>query len=135
MADPKNFTAQAQATNIQPTTIFYSPFCFVQVMGKFYGTFWVMMILMILMIHLVVETPPILPDVEMTPVNQTVITDDKQVKNQSTTAKPDAKTLAKNLRGVRANLRHYSLRYPIYLGPAENTSRVQTLGEYYQVFG
>ena len=58
----------------------------------------------------VVETPPILPDVEMTPVDQTVtpetsrkkdkqkarVTDDKQVKNQSTTAKPDAQTSAKN---------------------------------------
>ncbi|CAB4404638.1 unnamed protein product [Rhizophagus irregularis] len=58
----------------------------------------------------VVDTPPVLPDVEMTPVDHTVIpensqkkdkqkarvTVDKQVKNQSTTAKPDAKTPAKN---------------------------------------
>ncbi|PKK57682.1 hypothetical protein RhiirC2_797599 [Rhizophagus irregularis] len=58
--------------------------------------------------------PPILPDVEMTPADQTVtsetsrkkdkqkarVTVDKQptskVKNQSTMAKPDAKTSAKN---------------------------------------
>ncbi|CAB4439610.1 unnamed protein product [Rhizophagus irregularis] len=58
----------------------------------------------------VIVTPPILPDMEITPVDQTVIpetsqkkdkqkarvTDDKHVKNQSTTAKPDAKTSAKN---------------------------------------
>jgi hypothetical protein len=58
----------------------------------------------------VVETLSILPDVEMTPVDHTVIpkkfqkknkqkahtTVDKQVKNQSTTAKPDAKTSVKN---------------------------------------
>ncbi|CAB4410495.1 unnamed protein product [Rhizophagus irregularis] len=58
----------------------------------------------------VVETHPILPDVEMTPVDHTVISEksqkknkqkacttvDKQVKNQSTTAKPDAKTSVKN---------------------------------------
>ncbi|PKK57359.1 hypothetical protein RhiirC2_798170 [Rhizophagus irregularis] len=37
----------------------------------------------------VLETPPILPDVEMTLADQTS-------KNQSTTAKPDAKTSAKN---------------------------------------
>ncbi|CAB4410478.1 unnamed protein product [Rhizophagus irregularis] len=57
-----------------------------------------------------IVTPPILPDIVMTPVDQTVtpetsrkkdkqkarVTDDKQVKNQSTTAKPDAKTPAKN---------------------------------------
>ena len=60
----------------------------------------------------VIETPPILPDVEMTPVDQTVtpetswkkdkqkayVTDDKQVKNQSTTANPGAQTLAKKSR-------------------------------------
>ncbi|GBC22252.1 hypothetical protein GLOIN_2v1824252 [Rhizophagus irregularis DAOM 181602=DAOM 197198] len=54
----------------------------------------------------VLETPPILPDVEMTSVNQTVtsktswkkdkqkarVTDDKQVKNQLTTANPSAQT-------------------------------------------
>ncbi|EXX63002.1 hypothetical protein RirG_156470 [Rhizophagus irregularis DAOM 197198w] len=58
----------------------------------------------------VLETPPILPDVEMTIADQTVTPEtsrkkdkqkaraivDKQVKNQSTTAKPDAKTSAKN---------------------------------------
>ncbi|CAB4407282.1 unnamed protein product [Rhizophagus irregularis] len=57
----------------------------------------------------VLETPPILPDVEMTPVDQTVspetsrkkdkqkarVTDDKQVKNQSTTANPGAQTSAR----------------------------------------
>ncbi|CAB4423744.1 unnamed protein product [Rhizophagus irregularis] len=57
----------------------------------------------------VLETPPILPDVEMTPVDQPVtpessrkkdkqkarVTDDKQVKNQSTTANPDAQTSAR----------------------------------------
>uniref|UniRef100_U9T7X4 Uncharacterized protein n=1 Tax=Rhizophagus irregularis (strain DAOM 181602 / DAOM 197198 / MUCL 43194) TaxID=747089 RepID=U9T7X4_RHIID len=56
----------------------------------------------------VLEMPPILPDVEMTPVDQTVIpensrkkdkqkarvTDDKQVTNQSTKANPDAQTSA-----------------------------------------
>ncbi|EXX73431.1 hypothetical protein RirG_060400 [Rhizophagus irregularis DAOM 197198w] len=58
----------------------------------------------------VLEMPPTLPDVEMTSVDQPVtpktsrkkdkqkvrVTGDKQVKNQSTTAKPDAKTSAKN---------------------------------------
>ncbi|PKK61455.1 hypothetical protein RhiirC2_791787 [Rhizophagus irregularis] len=58
----------------------------------------------------VLETPPILPDVEMTPADHTVtpknsqkknkqkarVIDDKQVKHQSTTANPDAKTSAKN---------------------------------------
>ncbi|CAB4425827.1 unnamed protein product [Rhizophagus irregularis] len=58
----------------------------------------------------VIETPPILPDLEMTPVDQSVtpetsrkkdkqkarVTNNKQVKNQSITAKPDAKTPAKN---------------------------------------
>ncbi|PKY58132.1 hypothetical protein RhiirA4_479786 [Rhizophagus irregularis] len=57
----------------------------------------------------VVETPPILPDVEMTPVDQTVtpetswkkdkqkacVTDDKQVKNQLTMANPGALASAK----------------------------------------
>ncbi|CAB4434462.1 unnamed protein product [Rhizophagus irregularis] len=57
-----------------------------------------------------IVTPPILPDIVMTPVDLSVTpetsrkkdkqkaraTDDKQVKNQSTTAKPDAKTPAKN---------------------------------------
>ena len=57
----------------------------------------------------VLETPPILPDVEMTPVDQTVtpetsrkkdkqkarVTDDKQVKNKSTTAYPGAQTSAR----------------------------------------
>ena len=60
----------------------------------------------------VLEMPPILPDVEMTPVDQTVtpetsqkkdkqkahITDDKQVKNQSTTANPGAQTSVKKPR-------------------------------------
>ncbi|CAB4407276.1 unnamed protein product [Rhizophagus irregularis] len=76
----------------------------------------------------------ILPDVEMTPVDQTVIpensrkkdkqkahvTDDKQVKNQLTTANPGYEAVACQ--------RHNSLRYPIYLGPAEDNSRVKTLG-------
>ncbi|PKK61461.1 hypothetical protein RhiirC2_791766 [Rhizophagus irregularis] len=58
----------------------------------------------------VLETPPILPDVEMTPADHSVtpetsrkknkqkacVIDDKQVKHQSTTANPDAKTSAKN---------------------------------------
>ncbi|PKK38611.1 hypothetical protein RhiirC2_805509 [Rhizophagus irregularis] len=58
----------------------------------------------------VLETPLILPDVEMTPADQTVtpeiswkknnqkarVTDDKQVKHQSTTANTDAKISAKN---------------------------------------
>ncbi|PKB96223.1 hypothetical protein RhiirA5_435215 [Rhizophagus irregularis] len=58
----------------------------------------------------VVDTPLIMPDMEMTPADQTVtpetfqkkgkqkarITADKQVKHQSTTANPNAKTLAKN---------------------------------------
>ncbi|PKY21248.1 hypothetical protein RhiirB3_434780 [Rhizophagus irregularis] len=56
----------------------------------------------------VLEMPPILPDVEMTPVDQTVtsetsqkkdkqkahVTDNKKVKNQSTMANPDAQTSA-----------------------------------------
>ncbi|PKC00937.1 hypothetical protein RhiirA5_504895 [Rhizophagus irregularis] len=47
----------------------------------------------------VLETPPILPDVEMTPIDQTArVTDDKQVKNQSTTANPGAQTSAKKPR-------------------------------------
>ncbi|CAB4425833.1 unnamed protein product [Rhizophagus irregularis] len=66
----------------------------------------------------VIETPPILPDVDMTPVDQTVtpetswkkdkqkarITDDKQVKNQSTTANPGAQTSAKKPCGGRIYL-------------------------------
>ncbi|CAB4417822.1 unnamed protein product [Rhizophagus irregularis] len=58
----------------------------------------------------VLETPPILPDMELTSDDQPVapetsrkkdkqkacVTDDKQVKHQSTTAKPNAKTSAKN---------------------------------------
>ncbi|PKY47299.1 hypothetical protein RhiirA4_462432 [Rhizophagus irregularis] len=60
----------------------------------------------------VLESPLILPDVEMTPVDQTVtpktsrkkdkqkarITDDKQVKNQSITANPGAQTSVKKPR-------------------------------------
>ncbi|CAB4404636.1 unnamed protein product [Rhizophagus irregularis] len=71
----------------------------------------------------------------MTPVDQSVTPEtsrkkDKQkarvaeVKNQSTTAKPDAKTPAKNSQKDKNS----SLRYPVYLGPAENISRVKTLG-------
>ncbi|PKY55802.1 hypothetical protein RhiirA4_475536 [Rhizophagus irregularis] len=70
----------------------------------------------------------------MTPVDQTVIpensrkkdkqkahvTDDKQVKNQLTTANPGYEAVACQ--------RHNSLRYSIYLGPAEDNSRVKTLG-------
>ena len=58
------------------------------------------------------DTPPILPDVEMTPVDQPVIpensrkkdkqkarvTDDKQIKNQSTMANPGAQTSVKKPR-------------------------------------
>ncbi|PKC57888.1 hypothetical protein RhiirA1_401057 [Rhizophagus irregularis] len=42
----------------------------------------------------VVEMPPILPDDKQK--SKARVTDDKQVKNQSTTAKPNAQTLAKN---------------------------------------
>ncbi|PKC15189.1 hypothetical protein RhiirA5_408516 [Rhizophagus irregularis] len=63
----------------------------------------------------VLEMPPILPDVEMTPVDQTVtpetsqkkdkqkahVTDNKKVKNQSTMANPDAQTSATQPQQVR----------------------------------
>ncbi|PKK57103.1 hypothetical protein RhiirC2_721442 [Rhizophagus irregularis] len=52
-------------------------------------------------------------------------TDDKQVKNQSTTAKPDAKTSVPEATQILTG-------YKLYLEPAENTSRVKTLGRYYQ---
>ncbi|CAB4423745.1 unnamed protein product [Rhizophagus irregularis] len=154
-ANPANFTSQAQATNIQPTTLslifsiaFYSA-------SRSWENFASQFLSEFGDIHVMSEedvddmfdessddeqdvsedlgllseeellkkgyqippppkpaivTPPILPDIVMTPVDQTVTpetsrkkdkqkaraTDDKQVKNQSTTAKPDAKTPAKN---------------------------------------
>ncbi|PKY36513.1 hypothetical protein RhiirB3_459293 [Rhizophagus irregularis] len=67
----------------------------------------------------VLEMPPILPNMEMTPVDQTVIpetfqkkdkqkvcvTNDKQVKNQSIMANPGAQTSAKN--PVRGRIHPY----------------------------
>ncbi|PKY59972.1 hypothetical protein RhiirA4_483165 [Rhizophagus irregularis] len=127
-----------------------STFCFVQVMGKFYGDVGdddeddeddssddeqfeqdaaefsqKINELRSRTPKPVVETPPILPDVEMTPVDQTVtpetsqkknkqkahVTDDKQIKNQSTTAKPDAKTSAKNSQRKRNHLNLRPLKY------------------------
>ena len=141
-ANPANFTAQAQATNIQPTTLsliysialYTASQAWYEFNTHFYRKFGDMgpledsdddesqydgpdsdednLLLGLQSPKLVVDTPPILPDVDMTPVDQTVIpenfwkkdkqkqkervTDDKQVKNQSTTAKPDAQTSAKN---------------------------------------
>ncbi|GBC24582.1 hypothetical protein GLOIN_2v1871772 [Rhizophagus irregularis DAOM 181602=DAOM 197198] len=96
-ANPANFTSQAQATNIQPTTL--SLIFSIALYAAFKS--W--------------DNPvpiklPSMPDIVMTPVDQTGIpehsrkkdkqkariTDDKQVANQSTKAKADAKTPAKN---------------------------------------
>ncbi|CAB4404643.1 unnamed protein product [Rhizophagus irregularis] len=145
-ADPKNFTAQAQVTNIQTTTLSLIFSIALSVSSKSWENFKAHFFLKFgdvgddiedefddssedrqfeqdaaefirkskeLRLQTpkpVVETPPILPDVEMTLVDQPVtpetsqkkdkqkarVTDDKQAKNQSTTADPDAKTSAKN---------------------------------------
>ncbi|RGB30609.1 hypothetical protein C1646_793587 [Rhizophagus diaphanus] len=141
-ADPKNFTNQAQAMNIQPTTFslifsiaFYVSFqSWNSFMHHFYTTFGDMddvddtddevdkssedeidtgdldQIVVDLgkqTPNTVSDKPPVLPDKEMAPINQTVtpetsrkkqqkskarVSDDKQTKNQSTTAKPDTQT-------------------------------------------
>ncbi|CAB4432324.1 unnamed protein product [Rhizophagus irregularis] len=124
-ANPANFTSQAQATNIQPTTLFKfgdlgsddddddadtddylmdeSPLLELDEDDLLRQGFQMPP-------YPVPIKLPSMPDIVMTPVDQTVIpknsrkkdkqkarvTDDKQVKNQSTTAKPDAKTSAKN---------------------------------------
>ncbi|CAB4429772.1 unnamed protein product [Rhizophagus irregularis] len=145
--NPANFTEQARATNIQPTTLslifsiaFYSAFRswknfasqFLTEFGDIYDGSDDMLDessddepdedededlgnlsqedLLLKGFQMppnpVLEMPPILPDIVMTPVHQPVtpensqkkdkqkarITVDKQVKHQSTTAKPDAKT-------------------------------------------
>ncbi|RGB33582.1 hypothetical protein C1646_788595 [Rhizophagus diaphanus] len=129
-ADSINFTSQSQATNIQPSS--WDSF-----MHYFYATFGDMgdvddtddevdkpsedeidtgdsdqMIddLGKQTPNTVSDKPPVLPDKEMAPVDQTVtpeifqkkkqkskarVSDDKQTTDQSTTAKPDAQTSAK----------------------------------------
>ncbi|CAB4422565.1 unnamed protein product [Rhizophagus irregularis] len=153
-ANPANFTSQAQATNIQPTTLslifsiaFYAASRswdnfssqFLSEFGDIYdgsddeddmldessvdepdvdddlGNFSEEDLLK-LGFQIppppkpAIVTPPILPDIVMTPVDQFVtpetsrkkdkqkarVTADKQVNDQSTTAKPDAKTSAKS---------------------------------------
>ncbi|PKY57187.1 hypothetical protein RhiirA4_478086 [Rhizophagus irregularis] len=149
-ANPANFTEQAQATNIQPTTLslifsigFYAAFRswdnfssqFLAEFGDIYDGSDDMLDessedepdededlgnlsqddLLLKGLQMppnpVNVMPPILPDIVMTPVDQTVtpktsrkkdkqkarITKNKQVKNQSTTAKPDTKTPVKNV--------------------------------------
>jgi hypothetical protein len=154
-ANPANFTAQAQATNIQPTTLSLIFSIAFYVASMSWENFATQFLSEFGDIHVmtdedvddmfdessedeqdvdddlgllseedllkkgftpppppkpVIVTPPILPDMFMTPVDQTVtpetsrkkdkqkarVTVDKQVKNQSTTAKPDAKTTVKN---------------------------------------
>ncbi|CAB4434448.1 unnamed protein product [Rhizophagus irregularis] len=103
-ANPNNFTEQAKTANIQPTTLslLFTIAVYVSSSSSKVNT----------TPNPVLETLPILPDVEMTPVDQTVtpetswkkdkqkarVTDDKQVKNQSTTANPSAQTSAKKPR-------------------------------------
>ncbi|PKY46857.1 hypothetical protein RhiirA4_461846 [Rhizophagus irregularis] len=147
-ANPANFTSQAQATNIQPTTLslifsialYAASRSWDNFSSHFYSKFgdlgsddddddadtddYLMDESPLLeldeddLLRQGFQMPPnpvpiklpSMPDIVMTPVDQTVIpknsrkkdkqkarvTDDKQVKNQSTTAKPDAKTSAKN---------------------------------------
>ncbi|CAB4439622.1 unnamed protein product [Rhizophagus irregularis] len=137
-ANPKNFSEQSKATNIQPTTlslifsiaIYISSMSWDNFATRAYQVYGDMgdntesegpsdndelftstsSSYSKTTPNPVDDTPPVLPDVEMTPVDQTVIpensrkkdkqkarvTDDKQVKNQSTTAKPDTKTPVKN---------------------------------------
>ncbi|CAB4417228.1 unnamed protein product [Rhizophagus irregularis] len=144
-ANPENFTSQAQATKIQPTTLslifsialYVSSRSWKTFATKYYMTFSddgvtddgeyelsedgldedeinqiIDNKIGLQIPNPVDDTPPVLPDVEMTPVDQTVIpensrkkdkqkarvTDDKHVKNQSTTANSGAQTLAKNLK-------------------------------------
>ncbi|PKY61151.1 hypothetical protein RhiirA4_485742, partial [Rhizophagus irregularis] len=138
-ANPANFTLQAQASNMQPATLLliYSIALYTasrawdEFSSQFFKNFGDMgpagnsdddeslddehdededdLILGLQTPNPVDDTPPVLPDVEMTPVDQSVIpensrkkdkqkariTDDKQVKHQSTTANPD-KVSAKN---------------------------------------
>ncbi|CAB4436083.1 unnamed protein product [Rhizophagus irregularis] len=100
-ANPNNFTEQAKATNIQPTTLSLLFTIAVYVSSSSSNTKTIP--------NPVLETPPILPDVEMTPVDQSVtpeisqkkdkqkehVMNDKQVKIQSKTANPDAQTSAR----------------------------------------
>ena len=154
-ANPANFTAQAQATNIQPTTLSLIFSIALYAASRSWDNFNTQFLtefgdlytmtdedvddmfdessvdeqdvdddlgllseddLLKRGLHMPpppkpeIVTPPILPDIVMTPVDQTVtpetsrkkdkqkarVTADKQVKNQSTTAKPDAKTPEKN---------------------------------------
>ncbi|PKY57417.1 hypothetical protein RhiirA4_509894, partial [Rhizophagus irregularis] len=127
-ANPKNFELQAKATNIQPTTLSLIFSIALYASSRSWDNFATRAYTLYgdmgddtesecpsaddelfvstsssnvkISPNPVIETPPILPDVKMTPVDQTVtpetsqkkdkqkarVTDDKQVKNQSTTA-------------------------------------------------
>ncbi|CAB4431699.1 unnamed protein product [Rhizophagus irregularis] len=136
-ADPKNFSEQSKATNISPNTLSLIFSIAVSVASRSWDNFATCAYQVYgdmgddtesegssdndelftptrssytkTTPNPVLETPPVLPDVEMTPVDQSVtpetsrkkdkqkerVTDDKQVKNQSTTANPDAQTSAR----------------------------------------
>ncbi|PKK60646.1 hypothetical protein RhiirC2_793025 [Rhizophagus irregularis] len=83
------------------------------------------------------KASPKLPNIKMTPVDQPVIPENSQKKDKQKHPKipirkrnhpnPRPLRIRSCQKGARANLRHNSLRYLVYLRSAEDNSRVKTI--------